>query len=393
MFHSRFGRYNSWFILGGLGVAILEPLAVNGQSSAFTDEPRALQVVERSLDMRQGQSLSGFLALPESTLELEIWRAHEENDAAQHWLAQTFSRVATLPDSELKALGARTIGEQGGILLRYALAAQVSRDGRLRETALALANEVGSDGEPQGSKPKDAARMVEALSELYSTTLDATVLKMAENVAQRLWSNLKHDYLNSKETEAQRALFASEVATACLSLYEVTAERLWSTRASQAFEQVRDARSHIASLDDASMLGVVRTAIRLFRYTGDSAADEIARLGIAKIQDKTEGSPADVASLLLAKREFAIEPAHVTVVGSKQDDRARALWRESLKVPAVFARREWLDRSEGSLPRNDATFPALSTPAAYVCVQKRCSLPLFTEEELRAKLTQAFPPL
>lgn len=394
MAHQRLGRYNSWFIFAALGFCVIQILPVWAQTSAFTDEPRELQVVEGSLNIRDGESPDGFLALPESTLELEMWRAREGNDSARRWWARTRSQAPSLSVVDKKMAAGGSLREQVGVLTRYATSAQISGESRLLDASRALADRVARGeylSEKAASKPKDASLVVVALSQLYATTLNTSVLAMAEKWAEKLWKDSEDEPVVAKENEAQQALGSIDVGQACLALYEVTAKREWLTRASQAFARVSAA--HLSQLDASSVADMARISARLFRYSGDGHAEKVARLGIASVRQRSGVGPADTATLLLAERGLAVEPAHVTVVGGKDDARARALWRESLVAPSLYVRREWWDRSEGNLPRNDANFPILATPAAYVCVQKRCSLPLFTEEELRAKLTQVFPPL
>jgi hypothetical protein len=53
-----------------------------------------------------------------------------------------------------------------------------------------------------------------------------------------------------------------------------------------------------------------------------------------------------------------------------------------------YLRREWWDRREGALPNPDVRYPQLASAAAFVCVDTRCSVPLFTEQELRERLAQ-----
>jgi hypothetical protein len=64
------------------------------------------------------------------------------------------------------------------------------------------------------------------------------------------------------------------------------------------------------------------------------------------------------------------------------------LWSEAVRVKEPYVRREWWDRSEGALPNPDVRYPKLAAPAAFVCVDTRCSVPLYTDQELREKLAQ-----
>jgi uncharacterized protein YyaL (SSP411 family) len=92
-----------------------------------------------------------------------------------------------------------------------------------------------------------------------------------------------------------------------------------------------------------------------------------------------------VGGILLADRELATEPLHVTIVGPKSDPVARSLLRAVLGWPTGYKRIEWYDRSEGPLARMDVEYPDLPKPAAFVCTGNACSSPMFTAEKLIQK--------
>ena len=74
----------------------------------------------------------------------------------------------------------------------------------------------------------------------------------------------------------------------------------------------------------------------------------------------------------------------VTVVGSKNDPAARALFLTAQHQAGGYNRIEWWDRSEGPMPNPDVRYPELPKAAAYVCSNNRCSLPVFEGKELMA---------
>lgn len=86
--------------------------------------------------------------------------------------------------------------------------------------------------------------------------------------------------------------------------------------------------------------------------------------------------------ILIAARELGSDPAHLTVVGSRGDVAAAALFRAAADWPVVYKRVEWWDRAEGPLPNADVVYPQLAKAAAYVCSAGRCSRPLFATAEL-----------
>src|SRR5262249_45198734 len=74
-----------------------------------------------------------------------------------------------------------------------------------------------------------------------------------------------------------------------------------------------------------------------------------------------------VPGALLADRELAREPAHVTIVGAKHDRAARALYDAARTYPTRYLRIEWLDRREGPLQAADIDYPEMPEAAAYAC--------------------------
>jgi hypothetical protein len=85
---------------------------------------------------------------------------------------------------------------------------------------------------------------------------------------------------------------------------------------------------------------------------------------------------------LQADRELGREPAHVTIVGAKDDPAAQALYAAARSYPTRYLRIEWLDRREGPLPAADIDYPELPQAAAFACGNGACSLPVFTPGEI-----------
>ena len=183
---------------------------------------------------------------------------------------------------------------------------------------------------------------------------------------------------------------------AFLALYRSSGERRWLAHARQAMEYVgrefRDARAgFIAAPAPAGARGVfseparsveenvavARFANLLNRYT----ADEHYREGALHAMKFLAGHPADAgqlhADILLADRELAGAPVHITVVGGKSDAAAQALHAAALRFPADYLQVDWWDRAEGPLPNPEIRYPQLSRAAAFACTQGSCSLPVF----------------
>jgi hypothetical protein len=90
--------------------------------------------------------------------------------------------------------------------------------------------------------------------------------------------------------------------------------------------------------------------------------------------------------ILLADNERSNAPAHVTVVGAKDDEKAKTLVQAALKYPAGYKVIEWLDRNEGPLPNSEIEFPVLDKPAAFGCAFARCSAPVYDPEKLNSTI-------
>jgi uncharacterized protein YyaL (SSP411 family) len=123
----------------------------------------------------------------------------------------------------------------------------------------------------------------------------------------------------------------------------------------------------------------------LFRYTGDERYRREADQAMRFLASRDVAEKFPTASVLLAGAELSSEPAHLTVVGARDDARARALLLGALAYPAACKRVELWDRREGPLPNSDVDFPELDAPAAFACAGGRCSLPSYTPGELRKR--------
>jgi uncharacterized protein YyaL (SSP411 family) len=201
------------------------------------------------------------------------------------------------------------------------------------------------------------------------------------------------------------------MANATFDLYRATADRMWLGLAQRAADFMTEA------LEDKSVggfglapvptgaTGVMAqpvkhfddntSAVRFFNalahYTGDARYGETAKRTMAYLAGTPAASRAAFwPGLLQADAELANQPLHMTVVGKKSDESARALYRQALTYPVTYRRIEWLDQAEGPLPNPDVTYPTLDRPALFACIEKRCSLPIYKPEEAHQKLNRLF---
>lgn len=194
------------------------------------------------------------------------------------------------------------------------------------------------------------------------------------------------------------------VAQAALVLYRATAERRWLAQAQRLADHMvktftlaegglASASPHDSVLPPLPVLAENLGAARFFNlmhaYSGQpahrAAAESAQRWAIAS----DAADPAiDEAGLLLAAEEMERPPLHLTVVGSKKDPQAQALYRVAAAVPASHLRVEWLDAAEGPLSNQDVQYPSLKRAAGFSCEARRCSAPRFTPEDYSAAIEQ-----
>jgi uncharacterized protein YyaL (SSP411 family) len=192
------------------------------------------------------------------------------------------------------------------------------------------------------------------------------------------------------------------IGEAALALYRSTGERRFLTlaietgRAINAGFRDRDGgfvvrhpapdaigalRKPVKQVDEN--VATVRFFNLLHRYTADLAFNEAARHGMVWLAALTRND-AVLPGALIADDEMAREPAHVTIVGARNDPAAQALYAAARRYPTRYLRIEWWDRSEGPLPNPDIEYPELSQAAAFACANGVCSLPVFAPGEVAA---------
>jgi uncharacterized protein YyaL (SSP411 family) len=138
-----------------------------------------------------------------------------------------------------------------------------------------------------------------------------------------------------------------------------------------------------ATRDLAENIEAARFFNRLARYSGRAADRALAERSVhyLAVPSVTEAAFTE-PGVLLADAELGSEPLHVTVVGSKRDSGARALFDAALRIASTYRRIEWWDPAEGPLPNADVAYPALKKPAAFVCSGTACSTPIFDAKEM-----------
>ncbi len=196
------------------------------------------------------------------------------------------------------------------------------------------------------------------------------------------------------------------IGEAALALHRSTGDRRWLVLALETARAIdgsfRDSNGgFVVRQPDANAIGVLRkpvkqvdenvAAVRFFnllhRYTADATLRAAAEHGMAWLVALARNDMV-LPGALLADDELAREPAHVTIVGAKDDPQAQALHAAARRYPTRYLRIEWWDRREGPLPNPDVDYPELPQAAAFACANGVCSLPVFTPADVHRIVRQ-----
>jgi len=240
---------------------------------------------------------------------------------------------------------------------------------------------------------------------VYDVTGDAAALTAAVRAAEWVIAHralpgggFRHD---AKDAAGPYLDDTLSMGGAFLALYRSTGERRWLSQARAAMDYIagefRDARGGFAAAPaPAGATGVFRDPVRtieenaavarfanlLWRYTSDAHYRELALHAAKFLAAATAGVEAPRTDVLLADRELAAAPIHITVVGGKADPAARALHAAALGFPAGYLQVDWWDRAEGPLPNPEIQYPKLGRAAAFACTQGTCSNPVFEPQSI-----------
>ena len=368
------------------------------------------------------QTLTGSLALIDPA-----WGGLYQYSTGGDWKHPHYEKILFVQADHMRlySLAALALGDRryldaakkiydytGEFLLSPEGAYYVSQDadivkGRHSEDYFALSDTARrSRGMPAVDKhlyARENGWMLQGLAAYYAAGGEAGVLRRAITAARWTLQNralpgggFRHDHTDAAGPYLEDTL---AMGRGFLALYQVTGEREWLRHAENAegFIQARFAGTS-AGYNTAAKGGTLdpllqtdenimmaRFANLLARYTGNDAyrkhADYAMRFLVTKqvaLKRRSE------AGILIADAELAGSPAHLTIVGAKTDPAAQALFASAQGHPEGYKRVEWWDRTEGPMPNPDVQYPELPRAAAYVCAQNRCSLPVFTGDELLA---------
>jgi len=255
--------------------------------------------------------------------------------------------------------------------------------------------------------------MIESLTMLYGATRDEAFLRQALRAAKWIAENraLAGGGFRHGEQEVSPGSGGPylgdtlAMGRAFLALYSVTADRDWLRRAQSAADFIeRTFRDPSAGYDTAARstdeayrskperdenVALARFANLLYQYTGAAQDRAMMDRAMKHLVTPEVARRLPAAGVLLADWEASRNPVHVTIVGSKDDAAARALFVTALAVPTPYKRVEWWDRREGALPNPDVEYPQMAKAAAFLCADGRCSRPSFDPERFLMAIARA----
>ena len=252
---------------------------------------------------------------------------------------------------------------------------------------------------------------ISGLVAFFNVTNDPQALEMAERAAS--WANqnrrLAEGGFRHGDNDRGGPFVGDTVAMgqAFLDLYAATGKRDWLNAAAKSGDfiaasfrdetggfftsRTAEAKTGVFAkpaklIDDQTQ--VARFMNLLTRYFGSDKYKEQAAHAMRYLSGASAEMIRPLPGVLLADEENAVEPTHMTIVGHKDDPRARELHAFARALPARYKRLEWLDLREGPLPNPDVEYPDLGEAAAFACSNRICSYPSFTSAELQATVKQ-----
>ena len=256
---------------------------------------------------------------------------------------------------------------------------------------------------------------IRALCRLYDVTAEAAALVDAAHAADWVLAHralprggFRHDDRDAAGPYLDDTL---SMAQAFIALYRSSGERRWLAHARAAMDyiaaQFRDARGgYFSAPAPAAAAGVfadpartieqnaavARVANMLQRYTADARYRRSALHAVKFLASAAADSDTLHTDILLADRELADAPIHITVVGGKSDPAAQALHAAALQYPAGYLQVDWWDRTEGPLPNPEIRYPKLARAAAFACTQNTCSTPVYEPGSVLQTVNAALYP-
>jgi uncharacterized protein len=230
---------------------------------------------------------------------------------------------------------------------------------------------------------RDNGWMIRALCELYAVTQDQSALDEAIRAAK--WTighrSLKGGGFAHDEQDGAGPYLGDTLAMgeAFLALYQVNADEQWLRQAEAAAEFIfsnfpgRGKAGFVTSVTstDAAYQTVpqrdenaslARFANLLDHYSERKSEQKMAERAMCYLATPEIANAGLSADVLLAHSEFLRAPLRVTIVGSRDDPQAQALYSAALRAGLDYKLLEWRAQFQAS----DFGFPVLPGAAAYL---------------------------
>ena len=250
---------------------------------------------------------------------------------------------------------------------------------------------------------------IAALARFSAATGDAAALSEAETAAEWVRAHralpgggFRHDNWDPAGPYLGDSL---AMGGAFYALYQLTGDQAWLERAASAADFIR---AHFGR-GDAPGFAASDTTVRSFPPPLPEFDENVALARLAAALGDATGRPEYgamaqsalrwllapartdrrgyyVGGVLLAEEEARTDPLHVMILGRKDDPVAKALHDVALRAPTEHKLVEWWDRGAGPPPRGEDIYPSFPRAAAFLCANGACSSPLFSAQDLEARL-------
>ncbi|MBA3845218.1 MAG: thioredoxin domain-containing protein [Planctomycetes bacterium] len=246
--------------------------------------------------------------------------------------------------------------------------------------------------------------LIAALADMHAATGDGEALAMATRAARWIQAHraLSDGGFMHDERDAGGPFLGDTLAMAkaFVALHRATGDDAWLAQARAALAFIaRTFRADDAGFTTALASGplspaitrdenllLARTANLVGHLSGDPSPRAMAAHAMRWLSEPSIASEQPVVGTLMAAREVAGDPLHITVVGAPGDPATIALLTAARAWP-VFAMR--IDRVDAGATLDGITFPRLPSAAAFVCADGRCSTPMKDPGRLDQALRKA----
>ncbi|MGH1353177.1 MAG: DUF255 domain-containing protein [Methyloligellaceae bacterium] len=247
---------------------------------------------------------------------------------------------------------------------------------------------------------------ISGLLSLYSVTGDIKILQHATIAADWIIKNrsltgggFSH---GAKDKAGPFIADTLSMGLALIKLYETTGDRKWLIASAKALDFINDnfrskAIGFITAKTTSTTKGIFKKpfinieeniqlahlANLIHRYHGKKKYREMAEYAMRYLTaEKIVNQRRFLVGIIMADDNLALEPAHITIVGKKDDPAAKALHKAALKLAIDYKRVDFWDTREGPMINPDVTYPELDKAAAFACANQVCSLPVFNPQGL-----------